>query len=106
MDGGEGWWDLDLGGPECDGGGVKVWIRKKPQKKLIFVLSVYDLCCCVCVCVCLFYVPPSLDLVKDVCESLFDNVTKGWRESEKGIQSFFVYYRHCESKGDSGGGGE
>jgi len=51
MDGGEGWWDLDLGGPECDGGGVKVWIRKKPQKKLIFVLSVYDLCCCVCVCV-------------------------------------------------------
>jgi len=56
------------------------------------------------VCVCLFYVPPSSDLVKDVCESLFDNVTKGWRESERGIQGFFVYYRHCESKGDSGGG--
>jgi len=60
-------------------------------------------CVCVCVCVCLFCVPPSSDLVKDVCEPLFDNVTKGWRESEKGIQSFFVY-RHCESKGDSGGG--
>jgi len=78
--------------------------EEAPKKINICIIGLRSML--LCVCVCLFYVPPSLDLVKDVCESLFDNVTKGWRESEKGIQSFFVYYRHCESKGDSGGGGE
>ncbi len=28
----DGVWGLDLGGPECEGRGVKVWIRKKPPK--------------------------------------------------------------------------
>ncbi len=32
MDGGEGWWDLDLGGPECDGGALRCGSGRSPKK--------------------------------------------------------------------------
>ncbi len=78
MDGGEGWMGcgaLIWGAQSARGGGLRCGSGRSPQKINICIIGLRSML--LCVCVCLFYVPPSSDLVKDVCESLFDNVTKG-----------------------------